>query len=260
MRISNIALDIVRDERNEPDQVLLINPSFSVLEKGAATEECTCGCCPMSHPDPKLQEQFGRKRTGRPYPWTDATFRPDVLTEQNALKLEQIPGEQEHYELHSLRYQAAPGRYLYIKIDAGLKSFGGYVLGDSVERIMQVPEFPRELSILHQGSLLSMSGEKTVSLFARNIPAVRVEIGRLLPRQLQHLVTQTSGSFGTPQFNNWAFESANITERFYEVHSAGNRRSREGAIRVGRPRQISRRQRRRPSRRVPVPRASLEPG
>jgi uncharacterized protein YfaS (alpha-2-macroglobulin family) len=216
LKISNLALDIVRNERNEPDQVLLINTSFSVLEK-ELPPKVHVWLLPERHPDPKLQDQLSRGRGGQPYPWTDTTFRPEVLTAQNALKLDQIPGEQEHYELHSLRYQAAPGRYLYIKIDAGLKSFGGYVLGDSVERIMQVPEFPRELSILHSGSLLSMSGEKTVSLFARNIPAVRVEIGRLLPRQLQHLVTQTSGSFGTPQFNNWAFESANITERFYEV-------------------------------------------
>lgn len=216
LKVSNLSLDIVRDARNEPDQVILINTSFSVLEKDLPVR-VHAWLLPERHPDPKIQEQYGRNRTGRPFPWTDATFRPDVLTEQNALKLEQIPGEQEHYELHSLRYQAKPGRYLYIKIDSGLKSFGGYVLGDSVERIVQVPEFPRELSILHQGSLLSMSGEKTVSLFARNIPAVRVEIGRLLPRQLQHLVTQTSGSFGTPHFNNWAFESANITERFYDV-------------------------------------------
>lgn len=216
LKVSNLALDIVRDERNEPDQVILINTSFSVLEKDLPPK-VHVWLLPEKHPDPKLQEQFSRGRAGQPYPWTDTTFRPEVLTAQNALKVEQIPGEQEHYELHSLRYQAKPGRYLYIKIDAGLKSFGGYVLGDSVERIVQVPEFPRELSILHQGSLLSMSGEKTVSLFARNIPAVRVEIGRLLPRQLQHLVTQTSGSFGAPQFNNWAFESANITERFYDV-------------------------------------------
>lgn len=213
LRVSNLSLDIVRDERNEPDQVLLINTSFSVLERDLPPK-VKVWLLPEKHPDPKLQEQI---QQGRPYPWTETTFRPEVLTTQNQLKLDQIPGEQEHYDLHSLRYQAAPGRYLYIKIDAGLKSFGGYVLGDSVERIMQVPEFPRELSILHQGSLLSMSGEKTVSLFARNVPAIRVEIGRLLPRQLQHLVTQTSGSFATPQFNNWAFETANITERFYEV-------------------------------------------
>lgn len=216
LKVANLSLDIVRDERNEPDQVVLINTSFSVPERDLPPK-VHVWLLPEKHPDSKLQQQFERGRAGQPYPWTETTFRPEVLTAQNELKLTQILGEQEHYELHSLRYQANPGRYLYIKIDAGLKSFGGYVLGDNVERLMQVPEFPRELSILHEGSLLSMSGEKTLSLFARNLPAIRVEIGRLLPRQLQHLVTQTSGSFGTPQFNNWAFEAANITERFYEV-------------------------------------------
>ncbi|HEY0938848.1 MAG TPA: MG2 domain-containing protein [Steroidobacter sp.] len=216
LRISNIALDIVRDERNEPDQVVLINTSFSVPERDLPPK-VQVWLLPEKHPDPTLQAQFERSSPGQPYQWSNTTFRPEVLTPQNELKLEQIPGEQEHYELHSFRYQAAPGRFLYIKIDAGLKSFGGYVLGDTVERLTRVPEFPRELSILHEGSLLSMSGEKTVSLFARNLPAIRVEIGRLLPRQLQHLVTQTRGNFATPRFNSWVFESANITERFYEV-------------------------------------------
>lgn len=216
LKISNISLDIVRDERNEPDQVILINTSFSVPERDLPPK-VRVWLLPEKHPDATLQAQFERHQRGKPFAWTSSNFRPDVLTPQNQLQIEQIPGEQEHYELHSLRYQAPPGRYLYIKIDAGLKSFGGYVLGDPVEHLMRVPEFPRELSILHQGSLLSMSGEKTVSLFARNVPAVRVEIGRLLPRQLQHLVTQTSGSFDTPRFNNWAFDAANITERFYEV-------------------------------------------
>lgn len=214
LRVADLSLDIVRDERNEPDQVLLINTSFSVPER-ELPPKVHVWLLPLQHPDAKLQAPFERRK--QPFAWSDSNFRPEVLTAGNELRLTQIPGEQAHYELHSLRYQADPGRYLYIKIDAGLQSFGGYVLGDAVERIMQVPEFPRELSILHEGSLLSMSGEKTLSLFARNLPAMRVEIGRLLPRQLQHLVTQTSGSFGTPQFNNWAFEAANITERFYEV-------------------------------------------
>src|SRR5690606_20414991 len=65
--------------------------------------------------------------------------------------------------------------------------------------------------------LLSMTGEKTLSLFGRNVPAMRIEVGRLLPQQLQHLVTQTSGSFETPKFNSWAFDSANITERFVKI-------------------------------------------
>lgn len=213
LRVTDVTLDIVRDERNEPDQVMLINASFSVLER-ELPPKVHAWLLPMKHPDPKLQAGYDN---GRPFDWNETNFRPQVLTDANRLELTQIPGEREHYELHSLRYKADPGRYVYVKIDAGLKSFGGYVLGDSVEHVLRVPEFPRELSILHQGSLLAMSGEKTLSLFARNVPAMRIEVGRLLPRQLQHLVSQTNGSFATPQFSSWAFDAANITERFIKI-------------------------------------------
>ncbi|MFL6577095.1 MAG: MG2 domain-containing protein, partial [Povalibacter sp.] len=216
LKLTNVALDIARDERNEPNQVLLITTSFSVLERDVPAK-VRAWLLPLSHPDSKLQDQFERYSRGQPFQWTAANFRPEVLTSANRLELTQIPGELDHYENHSFRYTADPGRQIYVRIDSGLKSFGGYVLGDSVERILSVPEFPRELSILSKGALLSLSGEKTISLFARNVPAMRIEVGRLLPRQLQHLVSQTSGSFETPQFNNWAFDSANITERFVKV-------------------------------------------
>lgn len=214
LKVTGLSLDIVRDERNEPDQVVLANLSFSVAERDFPAR-IHAWLLPIKHPDAKLQAAY--TRGGEPFPWNESNFRPEALNANTALTLTQIPGEREHYELHSLRYRADPGRYLYIKVDAGLKSFGGYVLGDSVERIIRVPEFPRELSILHQGSLLPMSGDKTLSLFARNVPAMRIEVGRLLPKQLQHLVTQTNGSFGTPQFNGWAFDAANLTERFVKV-------------------------------------------
>jgi uncharacterized protein YfaS (alpha-2-macroglobulin family) len=216
LKVADLSLAIARDERNEPNQVLLINMSFPVLER-ELPQRVSVWQLPLQHPDPKLQAEHDRYQAGKPFVWTAATLRPEVLNANTKLELTQIPGEREHYELHSFRYNADPGRQLYVKVGAGLRSFGGYVLGETVERIVQVPEFPRELSILSQGSLLSMSGEKTLSLFARNVPAMRIEVGRLLPRQLQHLVTQTSGSFSTPQFNSWAFDAASITERFVRV-------------------------------------------
>ena len=216
LKIGDIALDLVRDERNEPNQVMLVNTSFSVLET-ELPKKVSAWLLPLQHPDPKVQAAFERSQPGRPFFWNEANFRAAALNANTRLPLTQIPGEREHYELHSFRYTADPGRQIYVRIDAGLKSFGGYVLGDTLERIILVPEFPRELSILHQGSLLSMSGEKTLSLFARNVPALRIEVGRLLPRQLQHLVTQTNGSFGTPTFNAWNFDAANLTERFVKT-------------------------------------------
>lgn len=216
LRIANLSLDIARDERNEPNQVLLITTSFAVSERDMPAK-VNAWLLPLKHPDTKVQADFERYNRGRPFAWNHSNFRPEVLTDANRLELTQIPGELDHYENHSFRYTADPHRQVYVRVSAGLKSFGGYVLGDSLERILSVPEFPRELSILSKGALLSLSGEKTISLFARNVPAMRIEVGRLLPRQLQHLVSQTSGSFETPQFNSWAFDSANITERFVKI-------------------------------------------
>jgi uncharacterized protein YfaS (alpha-2-macroglobulin family) len=212
LRINDVALDIVRDERNEPDQVLLVTTSFSVLER-ELPQKVRAWLLPLQHPDPKVQQSYG----SRPFQWNSASFRPEVLSTDMKLELTQIPGEIEHYELHSLRYNADPGRYVYVKIDAGLRSFGGYQLGETVERIIRVPEFPRELSIMHQGSLLSMSGEKTLSLFARNVRSIRLEVNRVLPRQLQHVVSQSHGNFVLPTFSSYNFDTTNVAERFVRV-------------------------------------------
>jgi alpha-2-macroglobulin len=213
LRIEQVALDLVRDERNEPDQVLVVSASASVLER-ELPPKVKAWVLPLKHPEPKLQAQHERGRAGRPFYWSDSTLRPQVLSAENRIELTPIPGERDHYQFHSFRYVAEPGRQLYVQVERGLRSFGGYVLGDTVERILSVPEFPRELSILHSGSLLALSGEKTLTVFARNVPAIRFDVGRLLPRQLQHLISQTGGSFSQPIFQSWSFDDANLTEHF----------------------------------------------
>ena len=57
LRINDVALDIVRDERNEPDQVLLVTTSFSVLEREMPAK-VHAWLLPVRHPDPKLQQPF----------------------------------------------------------------------------------------------------------------------------------------------------------------------------------------------------------
>jgi hypothetical protein len=172
---------------------------------------------PEQHPDPKVQAEFERYNHTRRFAWSADTVTNAVRAAAQAVPLEPQPGETDHYTVHGFRYQADPGRYLYVKVDQGLQSFGGYRLGETVERLLPVPEFPRELSILHQGSLLSLSGSKNLTIFSRNVPAFRVEVGRLLPRQVQALVTQTSGSFSYPRFENWAFSDLDLTERYTRI-------------------------------------------
>ena len=76
---------------------------------------------------------------------------------------------------------------------------GGYLLGKPFAAVRQVPEYPTLLRFLGEGALLSLQGERRVSLVARNLPRARLEIGRLRPESLQHLAFLNSGSFDKPQ-------------------------------------------------------------
>ena len=238
LKVAELSLDVVRDERNEPDQIVLIRTSFSVLER-ELPQKVHAWLLPTRHPDPKLQQEFERHGAGQPFNWTAANFRPDVLDANARLELTPIPGEREHYELHSLRYAAEPGRYLYVKVDAGLKSFGGYLLGDAIERIIRVPEFPRELSILHQGSLLAMSGDKNAhpvlpqhtcnSRGGRTSPAAPAATSghpderRFLVADVQPLGVRRRQPYGALHENRAPAECS----------------AREGALRGARPRRVS---------------------
>ena len=216
--VSHLDLQVARDERDEPSQVLVIAMNHSVLERDMP-QNVHAWLLPARHPDPKQQEQFERHHQGKPYAWSETRVNNDILAMSKPLALTQTPGELEHYEMHSFRHEAEPGEYLYIKVDKGLRSFGGYVLGDSFEGVYRVPAYPSELHIAQHGSLLSLSGAKALTVLTRGVPALHVEVGRLLPLQIQHLVSQTQGSFGTPVFKSFSFDDADITERFTDTIS-----------------------------------------
>ena len=100
-----------------------------------------------------------------------------------------------------------------MQVDKNLRSFGGYLLSDTVSYVVRVPPFPPELKILSEGSLLAMSGERKVAVLVRDLPGLRVDVARVLPEQLQHLVSQSGGDFANPTFYG-SFGADNVTERF----------------------------------------------
>ena len=220
LEVAEMSLDIARDQHDDPRQILLLHTSYSVTEK-EITSKVKAWLLPLNSPDPDQQKQWDQAHKGRkvPFGWADQkNITPELLKASESLPLSYTPNEQEHVELHSFGYQADPGRYVYVQVDKGLRSFGGYLLGKQFTQTLQVPEFPRELRIAHEGSLLALSGAKKITVFTRDVPGLQLEIARLLPDQLQHLVTQTSGDFRNPEFKaGWSFDESNITERFTKV-------------------------------------------
>ena len=216
LAVNSLQPTIARDERDVPSQALVMETSHSVTE-GEITGHVKAWLLPLQHPDPRLQQQSVGRNSIRPFPWGVTTVTEAVLQASSPLPLEYVPNERDHVELHSFRFSAAPGRAVYVRVDQAMKSFGGYLMPKAVDQVFTVPEFPKEVHIANRGALLALTGPKKIVLVTRDVAALRVQVGRLLPDQLQHLVTQTGGRFEQPAFQGYGFDEGSITERFVDT-------------------------------------------
>ncbi|MGQ0529476.1 MAG: MG2 domain-containing protein [Panacagrimonas sp.] len=212
LAVKELKLDLARDDNEDPQQVAIVEFNFPVAQQDLPTR-LKAWLLPLAHPDPRIQEAFAESNPGQPYDWTQGVDSR-VIDTASPLPLETMVGDRDNSELQSFRYRAAPGRYAYVRLERGLSSFGGYRLGQTQERVLRVPEYPRELRVVAPGSLLAMSGPKQLNIVSRDVPTMKVEVSRLLPRQLQHLVSQTRGDFSKPEFNGWSLNEDNLSERF----------------------------------------------
>jgi alpha-2-macroglobulin len=206
--INEVSPIVVSNAQNEPEQILSLNASAAINEKEIAAH-IKAWVLPRNKLISTPEELKSPYRWGNTQEMTSA-----VLAASTPLALEAIPSELENIETHSFKYKANVTSYIYVQVDKGLKSFGGYQLGKVDARIMQVPPFPAEVKILSQGSLLALSGERKVAVLVRDLPGLQMEVGRILPGQLQHLISQTNGRFSDPSFNYGSIDADNLSERF----------------------------------------------
>jgi uncharacterized protein YfaS (alpha-2-macroglobulin family) len=220
LQVLSAELSLVRNERYEPEQVLVVNTTTGVQES-EIMKNLSVVVLPKDLPP--VQKQEGKKD----YQWSEwsdpSKIGPEILALSTPVKLKSLPRDREYAELHSFEFSVPPGKYLYIKVNKGVRSFGGYLLAKEFDAIQRVPDLPQELGIMASGSILSLRGEKRVSVFARDIDAVRFEIGRVVPDDINHLVTQTRGDIKSPEFLNYEFNEENISEHFAEVREFGQK-------------------------------------
>jgi uncharacterized protein YfaS (alpha-2-macroglobulin family) len=216
LTVTDLRLTIARDERDNPSQALVIATSHSITES-EMTAHVHAWLLPLQHPDPQRQKAWDHANTHRPFPWNVNLVTPEILASATPLPLAYVANEREHVELHSFALKTEPNAQIYLRVDKGLRSFGGYLMAESVDQVLHMPEYPKEVRIASQGALLALSGQRKLTVFTRDVPAVQVQVGRLLPDQLQHLVTQTAGDFAHPNFTTYSFDASNITESYVDV-------------------------------------------
>jgi uncharacterized protein YfaS (alpha-2-macroglobulin family) len=150
------------------------------------------------------------------YPWDLSQVGESVLQQSTVLPLGTTPTERDWQTLQSFSFHAEPGQRVYVRIDQGLKSFGGYVMGKPFAGVFAVPDYPQLLSFVGSGSLLSMSGSRRISVVSRNLPGFKLVVGRVLPDQLQHLASLNVGSFGHPELQG-GFDENQIVDRHVAI-------------------------------------------
>lgn len=208
LKLADLKPTLVDNDKYEPEQVLVANVTDAVRGNDLAAAA-------RAWVLPKRRSGHKQADDEPPYEWSAGEVSEDVLRTSQPLKLDPLPTEQEYSELQSFKYHAEPGQRVYVRVAPGLKSFGGYILGKADTRTFTVPDYPKLLRFMASGSLLSMSGDRHISIVARNLKGMQLEIGRVLPEQLQHLVSFNEGTFTQPDLSG--ITEDHIVERFRDA-------------------------------------------
>lgn len=213
LALTNVQATLIDDVRGEPKQTLLLEASGAIRDQAFA-QATSAWLLPLEGPDGKATAD------GSPYYWSTQEIDKAQLARATSLPLTLNAGEREFLPMISFSFSAPPKRLLLIEVKKGLKTDGGFVLGRDQLQVIEVPDYPAMLRFVGEGALLSLRGERRVSVVSRNHSALNLEVQRVLPEQLQHFVNFNEGSFGLPDF--YSLNADVLTERFEKTISLPN--------------------------------------
>lgn len=212
-KVTGLVAQVIRDPNDRPEQVLNLETSLG-LDGSALNKHLHVYRLPTNKPQTTAEAEVQN------YAWQNpGEVTPAILAEASPIALKAIPSGLAHASLHSYHFEATSPGYLYVKIDKGLRGFGDFALSEDYQAIVKVPEFPKEISFLHKGALLALGSEEKLSVMIRGLKAVKFQISRVLPNNVNQLVTQAEGDFNNPYFINRSFDEANISEIFSELRT-----------------------------------------
>ncbi len=203
LRFDGAQMTLVDNARYEPEQVLLMTSSSPVAEQAFAGK-VQAYVLPVRHPKQPKEDKD-------PYDWSDeGQIGNDLLAKSQSLPLTYVASDGGSQTTHGFKFNAPVGRYVFLWVKDGVQGTGGYVSGKPYTATIQVIPYRQALTFLGNGALLSLAGDRKVGFLVRDVDKVQVEVGRVLPNQLQHLAPQM-WDFSKPQV--YGLEDS-IVERF----------------------------------------------
>ncbi len=204
LKVTSTRTEIVKNKTGQPEQVLMIEFTDEMKEEEVLSKL-------SFYILPTKGETLGRA-----YWQSPRKVSKSVLLVSKKIELEMIPNKRRSSNIFSFKFDAPSNRYLYLKLNAGFKSVNNFVHSTFYDDIVRAPNYPKEIDIAGDGSVLTYSGDHKLSVLSRGVSGLRYSIGKLLEGQLYHLITQTYGDMQNPEFSNWNIDKENLAEFEYQ--------------------------------------------
>ncbi len=199
LKVDNVRAAIVSNASNQPEQVVFLELTDEI-EKSQLQEKLEFYLLP---------NRYASRSTW----WYNAgDVTTEVLAESSKLSPKWLEIPRESSDNYSFVFDVPESRQIYVRLNSGLESVNGFKTTAKYDQILQIPDYPREVAIAGEGSVLVHSGDHKLSVSTRGLNALRFSIGQVMGNQLNHLVSQTSGDISSPHFNNWYFDQNNISK------------------------------------------------
>lgn len=189
---------IVRNEKNDPEQMFFLEFTDNINKKELLGKMAI-------YLLPYKGQKYGKNYWKSPREVTN-----NVLNNSEKIEYVTIANKNKDSKLYSFKVDVPEGRYLYIKIEKGLTSVNKFIHASFYDSVLRVPNYPKEVDIAGEGSVLTYSGDHELSILTRGVSGLKYSIGRLLEGQLYHLISQTAGDITNPNFTHWKFGEQNI--------------------------------------------------
>ncbi len=189
----------------EPEQAVLIELSIPALTSEIAKSAEVW----MLPPERKDTYQ-------RIIPWTPDNVTGEVLEEARKIEFELIasPDAPPMEPAFGLRVLRQPGGRVFVRLPKDTAGPGGFVTPEDFRGVATLPDIPRETELIGDGGLLALNGERKINVRSRGIDHLRYTVARVQTSQINHLVSQTRGSFESPYFSGgFGFENMSDYEQ-----------------------------------------------
>lgn len=211
-KINNISSIIADSPDYKTQQLLTIDTTATIDPKTDWNKHITVYILPQKK-DQNSESEY--------HNWSADEITPTVLKESEKLKITPTDftapiGTHQYAFSYTYGLTDRTPRYIYVDIPAGLASTDGFETTAATQTLLPISFPDTSVKIVGDGALLSMSGDKKLTLVARGgANSVFANLYKINAEQINHLVSQTYNVFSPDiEFKSWSFNTYDMAVVF----------------------------------------------